>query len=190
MISRENYLSQARCPCTEEEHWCYKRRCFSTRTTFGFWLCTRDCLWYVRWLIILYHSNLFGIAEQMDVHEGTAYDIMQFGWQYWHWFVLGTATVCEAMHFSTYLQQPQSIGKEEKNQYVEEMIELLELQDLSEVLVFSLNVEAWKRLMISVKLASKPELLLFLNEPTFGLDAQRYSNHLYLEWSMVLNMNM
>ena len=51
-------------------------------------------------------------------------------------------TVCEAMRFSAYLWQPQSISEEEKNQYVEEMIELLELQDLSEALVFSLNVEA------------------------------------------------
>ncbi|KAF8167550.1 pleiotropic drug resistance ABC transporter [Crassisporium funariophilum] len=92
-------------------------------------------------------------AEQMDVHEGTA-------------------TVREAMRFSAYLRQPQSISKEEKDQYVEEMIDLLELQDLTEALVFSLNMEARKRLTIGVELASKPELLLFLDEPTSGLDAQ------------------
>ncbi|KAJ7597296.1 ABC-2 type transporter-domain-containing protein [Mycena floridula] len=92
-------------------------------------------------------------AEQMDVHEGTA-------------------TVREAMRFSAYLRQPAEVSEEEKNQYVEEMIELLELQDLSEALVFSLNVEARKRLTIGVELASKPELLLFLDEPTSGLDAQ------------------
>ncbi|TFK70455.1 hypothetical protein BDN72DRAFT_896460 [Pluteus cervinus] len=92
-------------------------------------------------------------AEQMDVHEGTA-------------------TVREAMRFSAYLRQPAHVSKEEKDAYVEEMIELLELQDLSEALVFSLNVEARKRLTIGVELASKPELLLFLDEPTSGLDAQ------------------
>lgn len=92
-------------------------------------------------------------AEQMDVHEGTA-------------------TVREAMRFSAYLRQPETVSIEEKNQYVEEMIDLLELQDLSEALVFSLNVEARKRLTIGVELASKPELLLFLDEPTSGLDAQ------------------
>jgi len=92
-------------------------------------------------------------AEQMDVHEGTA-------------------TVREAMRFSAYLRQPAEIPIEEKDQYVEEMIELLELQDLSEALVFSLNVEARKRLTIGVELASKPALLLFLDEPTSGLDAQ------------------
>ncbi|KAG6841566.1 hypothetical protein C0991_009601 [Blastosporella zonata] len=92
-------------------------------------------------------------AEQMDVHEGTA-------------------TVREAMRFSAYLRQPASVSRGEKDAYVEEMIELLELQDLSEALVFSLNVEARKRLTIGVELASKPELLLFLDEPTSGLDAQ------------------
>ncbi|KAF4611748.1 hypothetical protein D9613_004069 [Agrocybe pediades] len=92
-------------------------------------------------------------AEQMDVHEGTA-------------------TVREAMRFSAYLRQPGHISKEEKDQYVEEMIELLELQELSEALVFSLDMEARKRLTIGVELASKPELLLFLDEPTSGLDAQ------------------
>lgn len=94
----------------------------------------------------------------MDVHEGTA-------------------TVREAMRFSAYLRQPASVPKEEKDAYVEEMIELLELHDLSEALVFSLNVEARKRLTIGVELASKPELLLFLDEPTSGLDAQRCVNN-------------
>ncbi|KDQ63068.1 hypothetical protein JAAARDRAFT_202584 [Jaapia argillacea MUCL 33604] len=92
-------------------------------------------------------------AEQMDVHEGTA-------------------TVREAMRFSAYLRQPASVPISEKNAYVEEMIELLELQDLSEALIFSLDMEARKRLTIGVELASKPDLLLFLDEPTSGLDGQ------------------
>lgn len=45
---------------------------------------------------------------------------------------------------------------------------MLELQDLSEAIVYCLGVEARKRLTIGVKLASKPELLLFLDEPTSG----------------------
>ncbi|TFY82436.1 hypothetical protein EWM64_g1573 [Hericium alpestre] len=92
-------------------------------------------------------------AEQMDVHEGTA-------------------TIREAMRFSAYLRQPTEVPKEEKDAYVEEMIELLELQDLADAVVESLDVEARKRLTIGVELASKPELLLFLDEPTSGLDAQ------------------
>lgn len=84
-------------------------------------------------------------AEQMDVHEGTA-------------------TVREAMQFSARLRQPAHVPVEEKDAYVEEMIELLELQDYADALVFSLGVESRKRLTIGVELASKPELLLFLDE--------------------------
>ncbi|OSX66986.1 hypothetical protein POSPLADRAFT_1072131 [Postia placenta MAD-698-R-SB12] len=91
-------------------------------------------------------------AEQMDVHEGTA-------------------TVREAMRFSAYLRQPYDVPKEEKNAYVEEMIEVLELQDLADAIVSSLGVEARKRLTIGVELASRPSLL-FLDEPTSGLDGQ------------------
>ena len=85
------------------------------------------------------------LAEQMDVHEGTA-------------------TVREAMQFSALLRQPAHVPRSEKEAYVEELIELLELQDLADALVFSLGVEARKRLTIGVELASKPELLLFLDE--------------------------
>lgn len=99
----------------------------------------------------------------MDVHEGTA-------------------TVREAMRFSAYLRQPSSVPKEEKDAYVEEMIELLELTDLADALVFSLSVESRKRLTIGVELASKPELLLFLDEPTSGLDAQR---SVYFPWYLL-----
>jgi ABC-type multidrug transport system ATPase subunit len=89
----------------------------------------------------------------MDVHEGTA-------------------TVREAMRFSAHLRQPATISQAEKDDYVEEMIELLELQNLAHALDFGLDMEARKRLTIGVELASKPELLLFLDEPTSGLDAQ------------------
>ncbi|THH33132.1 hypothetical protein EUX98_g1017 [Antrodiella citrinella] len=92
-------------------------------------------------------------AEQMDVHEGSA-------------------TVREAMRFSAHLRQPASVPVEEKDAYVEEMIELLELQDLADAIVITLGVEARKRLTIGVELASRPELLLFLDEPTSGLDGQ------------------
>ena len=91
-------------------------------------------------------------AEQMDVHEETE-------------------TVREAMRFSAYLRQPAGVTKEAKDQYVEEMLERLELQDLADALVFSLSSEARKRLTIGVELASRPSLL-FLHEPTSGLDAQ------------------
>lgn len=96
-------------------------------------------------------------AEQMDVHEPTT-------------------TVREAMRFSAYLRQPYDVSKEEKDEYVESIIELLELQELSEALVLTLSVEARKRLTIGVELASRPKALLFLDEPTSGLDAQSAFN--------------
>lgn len=65
-------------------------------------------------------------AEQMDVHEGTA-------------------TIREAMRFSAYLRQPAEVPKEEKDAYVEDMIELLELHDIADAIVDGLDVEARKR---------------------------------------------
>ncbi|CAH7685993.1 ABC-2 type transporter-domain-containing protein [Phakopsora pachyrhizi] len=100
-------------------------------------------------------------CEQMDVHE---------------W----TATVREAMRFSAYLRQPAETSIEEKNAYVEEVIQLLELEDLADAMIgfpgFGLGVEARKRLTIGVELAAKPQLLLFLDEPTSGLDGQSAYN--------------
>ncbi|KAF8305589.1 hypothetical protein DL93DRAFT_2172546 [Clavulina sp. PMI_390] len=100
-------------------------------------------------------------CEQLDVHETTA-------------------TVREALRFSAYLRQPYDISIEEKDAYVEEIIELLELQDLADAMIgfvgFGLNVEARKRLTIGVELAAKPQLLLFLDEPTSGLDGQSAFN--------------
>ncbi|KAI9507719.1 ABC-2 type transporter-domain-containing protein [Russula earlei] len=96
-------------------------------------------------------------AEQMDVHEGTA-------------------TVREAMQFSASLRQPFDITSEEKNAYVEGIIELLELHDFADAIVHSLGNEVRKRLTIGVELASKPGLLLFLDEPTSGLDAHSARN--------------
>lgn len=53
---------------------------------------------------------------------------------------------------------------------MEEVIQLLELEDLADSMIgspgFGLGVEARKRVTIGVELASKPQLLLFLDEPT------------------------
>ncbi|GAA5843719.1 hypothetical protein JCM11251_003474 [Rhodosporidiobolus azoricus] len=100
-------------------------------------------------------------VEQQDVHEATQ-------------------TVREALRFSAYLRQPVSVPKEEKDRYVEEVIQLLELEDKADAMIgfpgFGLDVEARKRVTIGVELASKPQLLLFLDEPTSGLDGQSAYN--------------
>jgi ABC-type glutathione transport system ATPase component len=78
------------------------------------------------------------------------------------------------------------VSKEDKDAYCEDIIELLELQDLADGMIGfpgygkhnhfhiildgltwqGLSVEARKRVTIGVELAAKPDLLLFLDEPT------------------------
>ena len=98
-----------------------------------------------------------GYAQQQDVH-------------------LGTSTVREALRFSAYLRQPASVSRKEKNDYVESVISILEMEAYADAVVGvageGLNVEQRKRLTIGVELAAKPKLLLFLDEPTSGLDSQ------------------
>ncbi|KAJ6260894.1 ABC multidrug transporter C [Drechslerella dactyloides] len=89
---------------------------------------------------------------------------------------LETSTVREALEFSALLRQPQELSKEEKLAYVEEVIQILEMEEFIDAVVGvpgeGLNVEQRKRLTIGVELAARPELLLFLDEPTSGLDSQ------------------
>ncbi|KAL2828234.1 ABC drug exporter AtrF [Aspergillus cavernicola] len=94
-----------------------------------------------------------GFCEQMDLHDNTA-------------------TIREALEFSALLRQDRNIPREEKLAYVEQIIDLLELEEIQDALVGSLNVEQKKRVTIGVELAAKPSLLLFLDEPTSGLDSQ------------------
>ncbi|KAM0718631.1 hypothetical protein Q7P37_005702 [Cladosporium fusiforme] len=84
----------------------------------------------------------------------------------------GTATIREALEFSAVLRQPASTPRSEKIAYVDQIIDLLELEDMQDALIMSLGVEQRKRLTIGVELAAKPSLLLFLDEPTSGLDSQ------------------
>ena len=95
-----------------------------------------------------------GYVEQFDIHEPTA-------------------TVRESLQFSALLRRPNTISVEEKYAYVEEVIKLLELEDVAEAIVgiegAGLSSERRKRLTIAVELASKPELLIFLDEPTSGI---------------------
>ena len=102
-----------------------------------------------------------GFAEQMDVHESTA-------------------TIREALRFSALLRQPKEVPVEEKYEYCERIIDLLEMRSIAGATIGKigegLNQEQRKRVTIGVELASKPELLLFLDEPTSGLDSQAAFN--------------
>ncbi|KAK5652623.1 hypothetical protein OQA88_10216 [Cercophora sp. LCS_1] len=94
-----------------------------------------------------------GFVEQMDLHDETA-------------------TVREALEFSALLRQSRETPRQEKLAYVDNIIDLLELQEIQDAVIGSLGVEQKKRLTIGVELAAKPSLLLFLDEPTSGLDSQ------------------
>ncbi|KAL4922188.1 ABC-2 type transporter-domain-containing protein [Aspergillus aurantiobrunneus] len=89
---------------------------------------------------------------------------------------LATSTVREALRFSALLRQPSNLSRQEKLDYVEEVIKLLGMEAYADAIVGvpgeGLNVEQRKRLTIGVELAAKPQLLLFLDEPTSGLDSQ------------------
>lgn len=102
-----------------------------------------------------------GYCEQLDVHEPFA-------------------TVREALEFSALLRQPRHVPREEKLQYVDTIIDLLELYDIADTLIgrvgAGLSVEQRKRVTIGVELVSKPSILIFLDEPTSGLDGQSAYN--------------
>lgn len=89
---------------------------------------------------------------------------------------LETSTVREALNFSALLRQPAHVPRQEKLDYVKEIIKLLEMSEYADAIVGvpgeGLNVEQRKRLTIGVELAAKPGLLIFFDEPTSGLDSQ------------------
>jgi ABC-type multidrug transport system permease subunit len=107
-------------------------------------------------------ERMTGYCEQMDVHNPNA-------------------TVREALQFSAYLRQPANVPKKEKDAYVEQIMELMEMQKIGDALIGDLeegagiSVEERKRLTIATELVGKPKLL-FLDEPTSGLDAQSSYN--------------
>ncbi|EFX01574.1 ABC multidrug transporter [Grosmannia clavigera kw1407] len=102
-----------------------------------------------------------GYCEQLDVHEALA-------------------TVREALEFSALLRQDRHTPRAEKLAYVDTIINLLELNDLADTLIGrignGLSVEQRKRVTIGVELVAKPSLLIFLDEPTTGLDGQSAFN--------------
>nr|AAL91498.1 ABC transporter AbcG13 [Dictyostelium discoideum] len=107
-------------------------------------------------------ERITGYVEQMDVHNPGL-------------------TVREALRFSAKLRQEPSVSLKEKFDYVEHVLEMMEMKHLGDALIGTLetgvgiSVEERKRLTIGVELVAKPHIL-FLDEPTSGLDAQSSYN--------------
>jgi ATP-binding cassette subfamily G (WHITE) protein 2 (PDR) len=97
-------------------------------------------------------ARKIGYAQQDDIH-------------------LPTASVREALTFSALLRQPSHYKTIEKLDYVNQVIELLDMVPFQHSVIDRLNIEQKKRVTIGTELAARPELLLFLDEPTSGLDS-------------------
>ncbi|KAK4057655.1 hypothetical protein OIO90_001303 [Microbotryomycetes sp. JL221] len=97
-----------------------------------------------------------GFVEQFDLHDDRS-------------------TVREALEFSALLRQDDTISKEDKLAYVDEVLDLLDLTALQDAIIGTaqagLNAEQRKRVTIAVEVVSKPAIL-FCDEPTTGLDTE------------------
>ncbi|KAL3720970.1 hypothetical protein ACJRO7_005737 [Eucalyptus globulus] len=102
-------------------------------------------------------ARISGYCEQNDIHSPQV-------------------TVRESLIYSAFLRLPKEVGKEEKMIFVDEVMELVELDNLKDALVglpgiTGLSTEQRKRLTIAVELVANPSII-FMDEPTSGLDAR------------------
>ncbi|KAL7265960.1 ATP-binding cassette transporter snq2 [Rhizina undulata] len=88
---------------------------------------------------------------------------------------LAESTVREALRFSSLPCQPKAVRLEEKYEYFETVIKMLEMEDYASAVIGTpgsgLNVEQRKSTTNGEELFAKPAVLLFLDEPTSGLDS-------------------
>ncbi|PPS13301.1 hypothetical protein GOBAR_AA07350 [Gossypium barbadense] len=102
-------------------------------------------------------ARISGYVEQNDIHSPQV-------------------TVEESLWFSSSLRLPKEISKDQKIEFVEEVMRLVELDTLRNAIVglpgsSGLSTEQRKRLTIAVELVANPSII-FMDEPTSGLDAR------------------
>ncbi|KAG8643737.1 hypothetical protein MANES_11G063300v8 [Manihot esculenta] len=102
-------------------------------------------------------ARISGYCEQNDIHSPHV-------------------TVYESLLYSAWLRLPKEVNSETRKMFVEEVMELVELNPLRQALVGlpgvnGLSTEQRKRLTIAVELVANPSII-FMDEPTSGLDAR------------------
>uniref|UniRef100_A0A2P2K9X4 Uncharacterized protein MANES_04G106100 n=2 Tax=Rhizophora mucronata TaxID=61149 RepID=A0A2P2K9X4_RHIMU len=102
-------------------------------------------------------ARIAGYCEQNDIHSPHV-------------------TVHESLFYSAWLRLPAEVDAETRKMFVEEVMELVELNTLRHALVglpgvSGLSTEQRKRLTIAVELVANPSII-FMDEPTSGLDAR------------------
>ncbi|KAF8696867.1 hypothetical protein HU200_036506 [Digitaria exilis] len=102
-------------------------------------------------------ARISGYCEQNDIHSPHV-------------------TVYESLLFSAWLRLPSDVNLETRKNFIEEIMDLVELTSLRGALVglpgvSGLSTEQRKRLTIAVELVANPSII-FMDEPTSGLDAR------------------
>ncbi|WJX31315.1 ABC transporter G member 31 [Trifolium repens] len=102
-------------------------------------------------------ARIAGYVEQNDIHSPQM-------------------TVQESLLFSASLRLQKEVSKEKKQEFVEQVMKLVELDSLRHAIVgmagtSGLSTEQRKRLTIAVELVANPSII-FMDEPTSGLDAR------------------
>ncbi|KAJ9178919.1 hypothetical protein P3X46_010764 [Hevea brasiliensis] len=102
-------------------------------------------------------TRISGYCEQNDIHSPHV-------------------TVYESLLYSAWLRLPPEVSSETRKMFIEEVMQLVELEPLRQALVglpgvSGLSTEQRKRLTIAVELVANPSII-FMDEPTSGLDAR------------------
>jgi len=84
-------------------------------------------------------------------------------------------TVLEALQFNAELRMPKDVTYKKKDQFVQDVIRVLELEPIADAVVgppgAGLSFEELKRVTIGCEVVANPSLI-FLDEPTTGLDGR------------------
>ncbi|KAJ6434978.1 hypothetical protein OIU84_000261 [Salix udensis] len=102
-------------------------------------------------------ARISGYCEQTDIHSPHV-------------------TVYESLVYSAWLRLSPDVDSDTRKMFIEEVVELVELNPLRDALVGlpgvnGLSTEQRKRLTIAVELVANPSII-FMDEPTSGLDAR------------------